>query len=490
MDYEQFLEQVKADLREQFPYMNVEIRNVEKLQGQSYTGISIAPEGSNTGATLDLRSEFQLVQEEMIPMKVAFARIERIAADALEQIPQVDPMALQDYEQMKHTLIMQAVPVGPNRALLETIPHRTMEDIAIVYRFQLEHRENADATVLVTNQMLQNYGITAEQLMADAAVSAPQRNPVSLRSLAEVLSEMSGGMIPPEDVGAPPLLVATVPGAVNGAGVMGYPDFFKDAAERIGGSYFILPSSVHEILLLADDGSMSAQELSAMVSAVNSQEVMPEEQLGSEAYHYDAQAQVFEKASAYEERIMEDREMIADAMPGVIHEGSVAYTAETVPETISVLMVEPGKYPREIEIGTELEDLQAAVDGNIEVVYPFDDQVGLVMNEEGKINGLPLNRSLRDENGDIYDLVAGPFMVVGLTEESFGSLTPEQIQKYGEMFHQPEMFVKMGMGVKAIPLPDEMVEKPDKMIEKAAEKNAQKTEARPKRKKTPDHSDR
>ena len=73
MDYEQFLEQVKADLQEQFPYMNVEIRNVEKLQGQSYTGISIAPEGSNTGATLDLRSEFQLVQEEMIPMKVAFA---------------------------------------------------------------------------------------------------------------------------------------------------------------------------------------------------------------------------------------------------------------------------------------------------------------------------------------------------------------------------------------------------------------------------------
>ena len=489
MDYEQFLEQVKADLREQFPYMNVEIRNVEKLQGQSYTGISIAPEGSNTGATLDLRSQYEMLQDG-VPMDIVMRRIENLAADAVNQIPQVEASTLSDYEQMKHTLIMQAVPVGPNRALLETIPHRTMEDIAIVYRFQLEHRENADATVLVTNQMLQNYGITAEQLMADASISAPQRNPVSLRSLAEVLSEMSGGMIPPEDVGAPPLMVATVPGAVNGAGVMGYPDFFKDAAEQIGGSYFILPSSVHEILLLADDGSMSAQELSAMVSAVNSQEVMPEEQLGSEAYHYDAQAQVFEKASAYEERIMEDREMIADAMPGVIHEGSVAYTAETVPETISVLMVEPGKYPREIEIGTELEDLQAAVGGMIEVVYPFDEPVGLVMNEEGKINGLPLNRSLRDENGDIYDLVAGPFMVVGLTEESFGSLTPEQIQKYGEMFHQPEMFVKMGMGVKAIPLPDEMVEKPEKTVGKVGEKNAQKTEARPKRKKTPDHSDR
>ena len=490
MDYEQFLEQVKADLQEAFPYMDVQIRSVEKLQGESYTGISITPIGSNAGAMMDLRQEFQLVQEEMLPLKVSFARIERLAADALERIPQVDQRALEDYEQMKDTLIMQAVPVEPNRALLETIPHKTMEDIAIVYRFQLEHSDRGDATVLVTNQMLKTYGITAEQLMADAEISAPQRNPVSIRSLAEVLSEMSGGMFTPEEVGAPPLLVATVRNGVNGAGVMGYPDFFKEAAEQVGGSYFVLPSSVHEILLLADDDSMSAQELSAMVSAVNSQEVQPEEQLGGEAYHYDAQAGVFEKASAYEDRVMEEREMIADAMPGVIREGAAAYAAEPVSETISVLMVEPNKYPRPVEIGTELEDLQAAVGGMIEVVYPFDEPVGLVMNEEGKINGLPLNRSLRDENGDIYDLVAGPFMVVGLTEESFGSLTPEQIQKYGEMFHQPEMFVKMGMGVKAIPLPDEMVEKPDKAVEKAAEKNAQKTEARPKRKKTPDHDGR
>ena len=157
MDYEQFLEQVKADLQEQFPYMNVEIRSVEKLQGQSYTGISITPEGSNAGATMNLHSQYEMLQDG-VPTDIVMRRIENLAADAVNQIPQVEASTLSDYEQMKHTLIMQAVPVGPNRALLETIPHRTMEDIAIVYRFQLEHRENADATVLVTNQMLQNYG--------------------------------------------------------------------------------------------------------------------------------------------------------------------------------------------------------------------------------------------------------------------------------------------------------------------------------------------
>ena len=112
MDYEQFLEQVKADLQEQFSYMNVEIRSVEKLQGQSYTGISITPEGSNAGATMNLHSQYEMLQDG-VPMDIVMRRIENLAADAVNQIPQVEASTLSDYEQMKHTLIMQAVPVGP-----------------------------------------------------------------------------------------------------------------------------------------------------------------------------------------------------------------------------------------------------------------------------------------------------------------------------------------------------------------------------------------
>ena len=109
MDYEQFLEQVRADLQQQFPYMNVEIRSVEKLQGQSYTGISITPEGSNAGATMNLHSQYEMLQDG-VPMDIVMRRIENFAADAVNQIPQVEASTLSDYEQMKHTLIMQAVP--------------------------------------------------------------------------------------------------------------------------------------------------------------------------------------------------------------------------------------------------------------------------------------------------------------------------------------------------------------------------------------------
>ena len=80
------------------------------------------------------------------------------------------------------------------------------------------------------------------------------------------------------------------------------------------------------------------------------------------------------------------------------------------------------------------------------------------MNEEGKLEGLPLNRALRDDEGKIYDIVAGSFLVVGLTEDDFGSLSPDQMQKFEELFHQPEVFVRMGKGIMALPIPDEAMQ--------------------------------
>ena len=89
---------------------------------------------------------------------------------------------------------------------------------------------------------------------------------------------------------------------------------------------------------------------------------------------------------------------------------------------MNVLVVEPYKEPYEKDIEPGLESLQHEVGGDIECVYPFDDPVGIICNDEGKLEGLPLNRSLRDEDGEIYDVVAGTFLVVGLGEESFEGL--------------------------------------------------------------------
>ena len=102
--------------------------------------------------------------------------------------------------------------------------------------------------------------------------------------------------------------------------------------------------------------------------------------------------------------------------------------------TIRVLIVEPGKAPCPAEIPAELESLQHHVGGLIQALYPFEDSVAIICNEEGKLIGLPWNRPLYDEDGNVYDMIAGTFLVVGLTEDDFGSLTEEQIKRYTEMF--------------------------------------------------------
>ena len=96
------------------------------------------------------------------------------------------------------------------------------------------------------------------------------------------------------------------------------------------------------------------------------------------------------------------------------------------------------------------------------------------MDEQGKLDGLPLNRALRDDNGEIYDVVAGSFLVVGLTDEDFGSLTPDQMKAFEEKFHSPEVFVRMGRGIMAIPVDEKAAEtvapemKPQKHVKEEA----------------------
>ena len=105
-------------------------------------------------------------------------------------------------------------------------------------------------------------------------------------------------------------------------------------------------------------------------------------------------------------------------------------SANITKEKMTVLYVKPGEKPKRIEIENDLEALQRAVGGYIEAVYPYEDPVALIVNEEGKLNGLPLNRALRDEDNEIYDIVAGTFLVVGLGESEFASLTPALMEKY------------------------------------------------------------
>ena len=120
--------------------------------------------------------------------------------------------------------------------------------------------------------------------------------------------------------------------------------------------------------------------------------------------------------------------------------------------TIQVVLVEPGKLARIAEVGTTLEAMQRTVGGSIEAYYPFEEQVCIVCNEEGKINGLPLNRAIRDaDTGDIADIIAGTFFICDCSGESFGSLSKEQQKRYLEKYRLPERFFRTRDGIESVP---------------------------------------
>ena len=115
-------------------------------------------------------------------------------------------------------------------------------------------------------------------------------------------------------------------------------------------------------------------------------------------------------------------------------------------ERIKVLLVEPMMVPRLVEIDHDLDTMQKLVGGTIACTYPWEDLVGLVHADDGIALGYPLNRMLRDENGEVYDIVPGTFFMCGLTSNDFGSISDELAAKFSELFRYPEMFIRTDEG--------------------------------------------
>ena len=157
-------------------------------------------------------------------------------------------------------------------------------------------------------------------------------------------------------------------------------------------------------------------------------------------------------------------------------------TMEAEPkEKITVLVVEPGEKPYVKEIDSGLESLQSEVGGWIEAIYPFEEPVAVICNEEGKLNGLPLNRIIiSEETGNALDIIAGKFLITGLTDDNFGSLTDEQIKMFRQKFLYPESFMRFGNQI--IRIVEDMPKPKESIMDKLKPKPLKQKDPTPKKK--------
>ena len=306
MDFEDFKKNLIKEINNELEHrgrtnMEVSSVHVDKLN-ESYDAATVKGKDSHIGVNVNLNRLFDQYKANEITVTDAISRAADAAENGLKDTPQYDVNSLTDYSQMKDKLSMEVVSAERNTEMLAKIPHEDMEDMAVVYRLILDENESGRGTVLVTNNLMEHFGITQEQLHADAMENAPEIRPAEVRGMTEIMNEMLPGFDQDMSPADEQMFVASVPDKINGAGVIAYPNFMEDAAQKLGGDFYVLPSSIHEVLLVRDNGQMTAKELEQMVKEVNSTQVSPDEQLTDHAYHYDAKAHVFEMADRFEAR--------------------------------------------------------------------------------------------------------------------------------------------------------------------------------------------
>ncbi|SCY63289.1 DUF5688 family protein [Butyrivibrio sp. INlla14] len=315
MNFDDFKAEIMEGVREHLEengYQGVELseHKVDKMN-DSYEAITVKPADSAIGVNLNVDAfyaKYQRTNDLQAVIEDACNAAER----GIENSPEIDVAAITNYEQMKDKLTMEVVSAERNAELLKEVPHEQMEDMAVIYRIVLGSSEDGIGTVLVTNQLMEKYGITHDQLRQDAMEKAPEIRPSEIKGMSEVMEELAPGMMPeiaPEDE---VMFVASNPEKVHGAGVIAYPNFLEDAAKKLDGDFYILPSSIHEILLVRDNGEMDSKQLGAMVREVNATQVEPQDQLTDNVYHYDSKNHVFELAEKFEQRQLE-QELDKDA---------------------------------------------------------------------------------------------------------------------------------------------------------------------------------
>lgn len=284
MNYQEFVGSVTGFLRETLPCgTELSLIPLEKNNGVILEGLSVRKEGERTAPAIYLDSYYQ----------------EYLAGHSLRQIQETilaccedncfsehfDTNFFSDYQKVKPTVVYKLINYEKNSELLGKIPYVPFLNLAIVFYCLLPDTPVGNATVLIHNSHMKYWQITCSELYQDAKVNTPRLLPAELKSMSEVLSELSDGLDGSREDGIP-MYVLTNTRKALGASCILYDSMLKQCAEYLGASYYLLPSSVHEVILIPVGVVSDSGELTAMVRDINQTQVLRTEVLSDQIYFY------------------------------------------------------------------------------------------------------------------------------------------------------------------------------------------------------------
>lgn len=193
------------------------------------------------------------------------------------------------YDDIKSGLFIRINGTNLKKEALERIPYTQIEDLYMTYHVFLGYESGSLISACITNEMLAAYGITKRQLHSDALANSKDIFPANIISLEKLLPIPKELMV----TNASDICVVTNTQTVNGASVLFYQGMMREIARIVGGSFYAIPSSIHEFLVFAKKNAITPEELKSIIQEVNSTCVDPDEQLSGHSYEYDEDTDKF-----------------------------------------------------------------------------------------------------------------------------------------------------------------------------------------------------
>ena len=257
-----------------------------KNNGVRYTGLCVKKNDSNIGPTIYLEPFYECYKNG-----TGMADIVKEIVGTIDENTVNEPVNMsffRSFGKVRDQICFKLVGKSRNGELLKDIPHREYLDMAIVYYVSMEV-VGICGSVLVKNEHMDYWGVTEEELYNAAIANTPSINPVNVVSMADMLMEMMGGRVTfgdQEDCSG--MFVASNVQGVYGAACILYPGFLDLMAKDFAQGFYVLPASVHEVIIIKDDTMrIDARSLADMVRSVNSECLKEQDILSDSVYYYD-----------------------------------------------------------------------------------------------------------------------------------------------------------------------------------------------------------
>lgn len=290
MNYEEFKTQVVNKIREvEAPSTEVNVISVTKNNGLVLDALTILRAGKNVSPTIYLEKYYRFFCMGNVPLEEVVERILQEHAAHDISVP-VNAEQLLDFANVKNRIYPRLVNYARNRSFLDEVPHRRFLDLAVIYYFEISEKPIGEATMILRNRDLARWQMQEEELYNLAMANVRRDKPTLVTPIGDILGEIDDQPLSGEQETALShwqMNVATNKERFYGSVCLLEPEVFQTIAEKTGENLFILPSSIHEIIVVVNNGSCSKADLERMVVDVNETQVMEQEVLSNHVYLYD-----------------------------------------------------------------------------------------------------------------------------------------------------------------------------------------------------------